>query len=163
MVKITAMRSRSRIRGFTLIEIIVATAVLGILASLSIPMYTSTIAGNRTRSAAYSLVGSLTYARSEAVKRNAIVSVAPVGTGWQDGWTVTSGGVTLSLNEPAPALALAGPIAGVSYLPTGRLNIPGNVLFTISASNTGYTRCVTIDPGGRPSLAKGERNDGSCV
>jgi type IV fimbrial biogenesis protein FimT len=163
MVKITAMRSRSRVRGFTLIEIIVATAVLAILASLSVPMYTSTLAGNRTRSAAYSLVGSLTYARSEAVKRNAIVSVAPVGTGWQDGWTVTSGGVTLSLNEPPPALALAGPNAGVSYLPTGRLNIPGNVLFTISAPNTGYTRCVTIDPGGRPSLAKGERNDGSCV
>lgn len=157
------MRSRSCVRGFTLIEIIVATAVLAILATLSVPMYTSTLAGNRTRSAAFSLVGSLTYARSEAVKRNAIVSVAPVGTGWQDGWTVTSGGVTLSLNEPAPALALAGPNAGVSYLPTGRLNIPGNVLFTISAPNTGYTRCVTIDPGGRPSLAKGERNDGSCV
>ena len=163
MVKITAMRSRSRARGFTLIEIIVATAVLGILASLSIPMYTSTVAGNRTRSAAYSLVGSLSYARSEAVKRNATVSVAPVGTGWQDGWTVTSGGVTLSQNEPAPALALAGPVGGVSYLPTGRLNIPGNVLFTISAPNTGYTRCVTIDPGGRPSLAKGERTNGTCV
>ena len=153
----------SRARGFTLVEIIVATAVLAILASLSVPMYTTTLAGNRTRSAAYSLVGSLTYARSEAVKRNTTVSVAPVGTGWQDGWTVTSGGNTLSFNEPAPALALAGPNAGVSYLPTGRLNIPGNVLFTISASNTGYTRCVTIDPGGRPSLAKGERNDGSCV
>jgi len=163
MVKITAMRPRSRALGFTLIEIIVATAVLGILASLSIPMYTTTVASNRARSAAYSLVSALTYARSEAVKRNATVAVAPVGTGWQDGWTVTSGGNTLSLNEPAPMLALTGPIAGVSYLPTGRLNIPGNVLFTITAPNTGYTRCVTIDPGGRPSLAKGERNDGSCV
>ena len=142
MVKITAMRSRSRIRGFTLIEIIVATAVLGILASLSIPMYATTVAGNRARAAAYSLVGSLTYARSEAVKRNATVSVAPVGTGWQDGWTVTSGGVTLAQNEPAPALALAGPNAGVSFLPTGRLAIPGTVLFTISAPSTGSTRCV---------------------
>lgn len=163
MVKITAMRSGSRVRGFTLIEILVAISILAILASLSVPMYTTTLASNRTRSAAYSLVGTLTYARSEAVKRNTAVSVSPVGTGWQDGWTVTSGGNTLSLNEPAPALALTGPNAGVSYLPTGRLNIPGNVLFTISAPNTGYTRCVTIDPGGHPSLAKGERNDGSCV
>lgn len=157
------MRSGSQARGFTVVEITVATAVLAILASLSVPMYTTTIAANRTRSAAYSLVASLTYARSEAVKRNTTVSVAPVGTGWQDGWTITSGGTTLSLNEPAPALALAGPLAGVSYLPTGRLDTPGNVMFTISAQNTGYTRCVTIDPGGRPSLAKGERNNGSCI
>ncbi len=157
------MRPASRIRGFTLIEIIVATAVLAILASLSIPMYTTTVAVNRTRAAAYSLVSALTYARSEAVKRNATVSVAPVATGWKDGWTVRSGAVTLTQNEPAPALAVTGPVAGVSYLPTGRLTTPGIVLFTISAADTGYTRCVTIDPGGRPSLAKGERNDGTCV
>jgi type IV fimbrial biogenesis protein FimT len=146
-----------------MVELIVAIAVLGIIASLSVPMYATTVASSRTRSAAYSLVGSLTYARSEAVKRNTIVSVAPAGSTWQDGWTVTTGGTTLLFNEPVPALSLAGPIAGVSYLPTGRLNVMGNVLFTISEPNTGYTRCVTIDLGGRPSLAKGERNDGTCV
>ncbi len=163
MGELTAMRRRSRVRGFTIVEILVATAVLAILASLSIPMYTTTVASNWTRSAAYSLVAALTYARSEAVKRNVTVSVSPVPTGWKDGWTVTSGGNTLSLSEPAPALALAGPNAGVSYLPTGRLTNPGIVLFTVSAPNTGYTRCVTIDPGGRPSLAKGEHNNGTCV
>lgn len=157
------MRFTSRTHGFTLIEMVVAVSVVAILATLSVPMYTSTVAGNRTRSAAYSLVATLSYARSEAVKRNATVSVSPTGTGWQDGWEVEAGGTTLSTDQPAQQLALAGPLAGVSYLPNGRLATPGIVLFTISATTTGYTRCVTIDPGGRPTLGKGERHDGSCA
>ena len=92
----------------------------------------------------------------------AAVSVLPMGAGWQDGWEVETGGNTLSKNEPAPHLVLSGPMAGVSYLPNGRLSSPGFVLFTVSAT-TGYTRCVVIDPGGRATLNPGERNDGSCV
>ena len=157
------MRCLSRARGFTIVELIVATSVLAILATLSVPMYANTLASNRTRSAAYSLVAALTFARGEAVMRNATVTVSPTGTGWQDGWEVEAGGVTLSIDKPAPKLALTGPLAGVSYLPNGRLNTPGNVLFTISATTTGYTRCVTIDPGGRPMLGRGERHDASCV
>ncbi|MGD2139735.1 MAG: GspH/FimT family pseudopilin [Burkholderiales bacterium] len=149
-------------RGFTIIELMLAITVLALLITLAVPMYQSITATNRARAAAYSLVASLSLARSEAVKRNATVSVAPLGTGWQDGWQVEFGGNTLSKNEPAPQLVLSGPLAGVSYQPNGRLTTPGFVLFTVSAT-TGYTRCVLIDPGGRATLNPGERNDGSCV
>ena len=149
-------------RGFTLVELTIAISVLALLVTLSAPMYDSISASNRTRSAAYSLVAALSLARSEAVKRNTDVSVAPLGTGWQDGWEVETGGTTLSMNEPAPNLVLSGPLAGVSYQPNGRLSTPGVVLFTVTGT-TGYTRCVMIDPGGRAKLNPGERNDGSCV
>lgn len=156
------MSGKPNARGFTIIEIVVTISVLALLISLAAPMYNSITANNRTRAAAYSLVASLSLARSEAVKRNTTVSVAPMGSGWQDGWEVATGGMTLSKNEPAPHLVLSGPLAGVSYQPNGRLSTPGFVLFTVSAT-TGYTRCVVIDPGGRATLNSGERNDGSCV
>jgi len=156
------MSGPSRSRGFTIIEMVIAITVLALMVTLAAPMYKSITETNRTRAAAYSLVASLALARSEAVKRNAAVSVLPLGVGWQDGWEVEAGGTTLSKNEPAPHLVLSGPMAGVSYQPNGRLSTPGFVLFTVSATS-GYTRCVVIDPGGRATLNPGERNDGSCV
>lgn len=156
------MRTTQATRGFTLVELIVAMSVLALIATLAVPMYGDIVAANRTRAAAYSLVSDLALARSEAVKRNAAVSVLPLGAGWQAGWEVDFGGTKLARNEPAPALTLTGPLAGVSYQPNGRLSTPGMVLFTVSAT-TGYTRCVLIDPGGRATLNPGERNDGSCV
>lgn len=156
------MKPKSSLRGFTLIELIVALGVLIILATLSAPMFESVMAGNRTRTAAYALVSSLNYARNEAVKRNDAVSVSANGAGWQAGWEVESGGDVLATNEPAPSLVLSGPMPGVSYQPNGRLSTPGIILFTVAAA-TGYTRCVVIDPGGRATLNPGERNDGSCV
>lgn len=156
------MRTIRLTRGFTLVELIVTVSVLALIATLAIPMYGDIVAANRTRAAAYSLVSDLALARSEAVKRNAAVSVLPFVAGWQAGWEVDFGGTKLARNEPAPALTLTGPLAGVSYQPNGRLSTPGMVLFTVSAT-TGYTRCVLIDPGGRATLNPGERNDGSCV
>jgi len=156
------MSGPSNTRGFTIIELVIAISVLALMVTLAAPMYKSMTATNRTRAAAYSLVASLALARSEAVKRNAAVSVLPLGTGWQDGWEVEAGGNTLSKNEPAPHLVLSGPMSGVSYQPNGRLSTPGFVLFTVSATS-GYTRCVVIDPGGRATLNPGERNDGTCA
>lgn len=156
------MRPIPNTRGFTLVELVIAVSVLALLVSLSAPLYTSMTANNRARSAAYSLVSALTFARSEAIKRNVTVSVAPLGTGWQEGWEVEASGDILARTESEAALVLTGPLAGVSYLPNGRLSTPGIVLFTVSAT-TGTTRCVVIDLGGRPTLNPGERNDGSCV
>ena len=156
------MQTKSVMRGFTLVELIVAMCVLAIMATLAIPMFASMVATNRTRTAAYSLVSALTLARSEAIKRNATVSVLPFLAGWQAGWEVDAAGTTLKEIEVAPELTISGPAGGVGYLPTGRLTTPAIVLFTVSAS-TGYTRCVVIDLGGRATLNPGEHNDGSCT
>lgn len=93
-------------RGFTLAELLVAIAVLGILLTLAAPDLRAMIRNNRLATLSNQLVVSLQYARTEAVKRGATVSVCktadasaqnPVcvsGGGWERGWLVFVDGGT---------------------------------------------------------------------
>jgi len=56
--------------GLTLIEIIIAVAVLAILTTLAVPSYRAWIQNSQIRTAAESILNGLQTARAEAVKRN---------------------------------------------------------------------------------------------
>ena len=68
----------SRKNGFTLIELVVAVALIAIVASIAVPSFTSMIANNQVTSATNTMVGFMSYARSEAVKRGRTVNIRPV-------------------------------------------------------------------------------------
>jgi type IV fimbrial biogenesis protein FimT len=77
--------------GFTLVELMVTLAVAGIVVSLATPSFNEMIANSRLTSAANELVGALSYARSEAVKRGVnVVMLSRSGTDgvWESGWDV---------------------------------------------------------------------------
>ena len=78
--------------GFTLIEMMVTIAVLGILVTVGIPSFQETIDKRRLAGAAEQLYGDLQYARSEAIKRNANVFVTFTGSGttWCYGMSATT-------------------------------------------------------------------------
>lgn len=57
------------LRGFSLIELMVAVAILAILLALAVPSFQDMIQRNRVRTAAADLTDSLNLARSEAIKR----------------------------------------------------------------------------------------------
>lgn len=57
-------------RGFTLIELMVALAVMAIVLSLAIPSFESIINANRLSSAANEMVASIQTARMESLRRN---------------------------------------------------------------------------------------------
>ncbi len=83
-------------RGFTLIELMVTIAVLAILLGVAVPSFNGLALSTKLGSYANSFVASATMARSEAIKRNAVVtmcvsadgaSCATTG-GWEQGWMV---------------------------------------------------------------------------
>jgi type IV fimbrial biogenesis protein FimT len=89
------------IRGFTLIELMTAIAVLGVLFAFAIPSFRELTRSNRTTAAQNDLVTALTYTRSEAVRRGTPVSICRTpsnsttcltgGTSpfsWATGWIV---------------------------------------------------------------------------
>jgi type IV fimbrial biogenesis protein FimT len=152
-------------------------AVAVVLASLSIPMYTSFVRNQRVKTAAYDLSYALTLARGEALKRNSSVVVSPSADGWKFGWSVkTTGGspVTLFTNatptyldsgdDPVSYLAIT-PESGndVTYNGSGRL--AGSVTSFTIASAAGSAeqvppRCVTVDLSGLPRNTAS--TSGSC-
>lgn len=82
--------------GFTLVELIVALGLAGVLLGLGVPAFTDFIRNNRMIAVTNELVTALQFARSEAVKRNNNVTVCistdgalcTGGTTWESGWIV---------------------------------------------------------------------------
>ena len=81
-------------RGFTILELMITLVVLGILTALAAPSFSEMIARNHLTAASNDLIVALLTARSEAVKRECMVSVSHNGDedddsdDWEKGWNV---------------------------------------------------------------------------
>ncbi len=71
------MNNHKNNSGFTLIEMMVTVAIVGIFASIALPSFSNLIESNRISTATNELVSNLLLTRSEALKRSNTVTLCP--------------------------------------------------------------------------------------
>jgi type IV fimbrial biogenesis protein FimT len=162
--------------GFTLIELLVTLTVAGILMSVAVPAFNTFVLNDRDVAQANSLLYSLNYARSEAVKLNSstFVSVCPSsdgqtcnnGNSWATGWIVFPGplaAVPATIDQAVPATSGSNTLnargtgqAGVQFTSTGQLSPQGTTLEINICDSRGanFARDVEVNSTGRVAASQ---------
>ena len=153
-----------RQRGFTLVELMIAIALLGLLMALAAPSFSTWIRNSQVRSMSQTLANGVRVAQSEAVRRNRLVvffltntqpglaaTAAENGVNWVIRWVPMPGDTvtaTAPANEPyveGGAISDVGGGVGVTGPAAICFNAQGRRV-AATAATTGVTNAVcTVD------------------
>ncbi|PCI09289.1 MAG: hypothetical protein COB77_00265 [Gammaproteobacteria bacterium] len=103
-----------KLTGFTLIELIITMAIVGVLLVVGVPSMKTFMQGSQLIASSNELLAALNIARSEAIKSNASVTFCASSNGtscsntgkWQIGWIVFNDANRDRLGTGAPCAAL---------------------------------------------------------
>lgn len=153
--------------GFSLVELLVAVSVIAILSGLGATSYSGIIGRARVTTEAGDLLHAIELARSEATKRNARVTLLPVGGDWAAGWTVFVDGNGNRQVDAGEALIQSHPrlrpstriIANTTpgYIAFGAAGLPQQysgafLAATLTLCDTGTSRSIVLAKSGRPRI-----------
>lgn len=149
------MNSRAE-SGFSLIELMVVVAVVGVLAGIALPSFKSLIQSQQVKAASFELFSSFSFARSEAIKRNANVTVTPEqASDWGLGWKITAGAEQIRFQSPLKGVAISTGPASVVYTLSGRATAAASFEIDAAAGATANIRCLKIGLNGMPRAIMG--------
>lgn len=138
--------AKQRLRGFTLVELLMSLAVMAILVTFAVPSFSAILGSSKLVAASNALLSSMHLARSEAIKRNSRVALCKtadgvscaIAGGWEQGWIVfhdNNNSGDRDINEPV--------IQRIQPLPGSvRLTGNSNVAKYVSFLSTGATKMV---------------------
>ena len=170
-------QSTSRVKGFTLVELMIVLVVAAVLLSIAAPGFRSLLERNRLQAASSNLFSSLMLARSEALKRNQLVWVCKGATAcstadegvWEGGWIVHMDPNYPSNFDPNNIIATRQPLksgdtlrvydlsAGddsntINFRPDGSASGETRFVLCNSDADTTTAREVRIGATGRPRI-----------
>jgi type IV fimbrial biogenesis protein FimT len=164
--------------GYTLVELMIVLTIVAILLGLGVPSYRYITDSNRLSAEVNGLLGDLQFARSEAIKEGATVTVCPANAGltacqagavrWDQGWIVTSAAVTpavMRIQRPFPTTkdsfvsthnetSVSFDRNGFAAAQPGFTNARAIIKLTTTPNTTQSMRCVLIELGGMLSTAR---------
>lgn len=169
-----------RSKGFTLIELMITVAILGVILGLAAPAMGDFAVRQRVSSQTSELMLALAFARSEAVKQNSEIAVLPVNnaaTGWAEGWCVgpansmpdCASNNRLRIFEPKTGVTVSSNFLQATnklvFQRDGTCSLCGSTPFKITSTklkaDPADARCIDINRQGRSSIRKVPR-DTAC-
>lgn len=149
--------------GFTLVELMISIVIFAILTAIALPAFKSIVANTRIKTVSFDLYSGLTFARSEAIKRNTSIALRAGATtdgAWTTGWRVVDPSNTVLRSWGAVSnltiTELQSSATTVTYGKDGRLTTTTFPKFQIDASGSAITkRCIQVSLSGRPTTQTG--------
>ncbi len=155
---------RASVRGFTLIELMITIAIAVILLMVAVPSFDAVRLSSRLNTFSNNFVASVHLARSEAIKRNATVTLCSstngtsCGGAWNNGWIVLVGATRLHAEPALPTgmvLSESSALTSLSFDPSGVGSTAANLTLCRSTPSVGsQQRTITVSATGRPDVTR---------
>ncbi len=170
----------SKIKAFTLIELVVTLAVAAVLAAIAAPSFADIIKNNRLTTEINELASALNLSKSEAIKRGETVTTCRSSNGtsctgnWHDGWIVfVDSSIEGTVDSDDTILLVHGPISSnntlifdgsgdrVTYEATGFAVDHDGIYTLCDDRGDSSAKGLDVSPSGRVSVANASDLD-SC-
>jgi len=172
----------SRGEGFSLLELMLAIAVTGVLVSLAVPSFSTLVYDSRRTAAVNTFVTAIQFARSESIKRADEVVLCKTGGGsrcttageWGPGWIVfvnldhdsppkiDAGELVIQQHGVLPAARVTANRDSFTFRPFSKASTNGTVTFC-DVRGRKAARAIIVSPSGRPRISTTTSSGGPLV